>query len=76
MQEMHAGDTGLIPGWGRSSGEGNSNPLQYSCLEKSHGHRSLVTYSPWGLKKSQMQLTQLDNQTNQKDDEFSVILKK
>ena len=28
-----AGDTGLIPGPGRSSGEGNGNPLQYSCLE-------------------------------------------
>jgi len=26
-----AGDLGLIPGLGRSSGEGNSNPLQYSC---------------------------------------------
>ena len=26
-------DTGLIPGSGRSSGEGNGNPLQYSCLE-------------------------------------------
>ena len=24
---------GLIPGWGRSSAEGNGNPLQYSCLE-------------------------------------------
>ena len=29
----NAGDTGLIPGSGRSSGEGNGNPLQYSCLE-------------------------------------------
>ena len=28
-----AGDPGLIPGSGRSSGEGNGNPLQYSCLE-------------------------------------------
>ena len=28
-----AGDTGLISGLGRSSGEGNDNPLQYSCLE-------------------------------------------
>ena len=28
----NAGDTRLIPGWGRSSGEGNGNPLQYSCL--------------------------------------------
>ena len=27
-----AGDTGLIPGLGRSPGEGNGNPLQYSCL--------------------------------------------
>ena len=26
-------DVGLIPGSGRSSGEGNGNPLQYSCLE-------------------------------------------
>ena len=28
-----AGDPGFIPGLGRSPGEGNSNPLQYSCLE-------------------------------------------
>ena len=28
-----AGDTGLIPGWGRSPRVGNGNPLQYSCLE-------------------------------------------
>ena len=27
-------DMGLIPGWGRSPGEGNDNPLQYSCLGK------------------------------------------
>ena len=30
-----ARDTGLIPGLGRSSGVGNGNPLQYSCLENS-----------------------------------------
>ena len=30
----NAGDLGLIPGSERSSGEGNGNPLQYSCLEK------------------------------------------
>ena len=29
----NAGDTGLIPGSGRSPGEGNGNPLQYSGLE-------------------------------------------
>ena len=28
-----AGDLGLIPGLGRSPGEGNGNPLHYSCLE-------------------------------------------
>ena len=28
----NAGDTSLIPGWGRSPGEGNGNPFQYSCL--------------------------------------------
>ena len=28
----NAGDTGPIPGSGRSPGEGNGNPLQYSCL--------------------------------------------
>ena len=29
----NAGDPGLIPGLGRSPGEGNGNPLQYFCLE-------------------------------------------
>ena len=29
----NAGDPGLIPGSGRSPGEGNGNPLLYSCLE-------------------------------------------
>ena len=29
----NAGDLGLIPGVGRSPGEGNGNPLQHSCLE-------------------------------------------
>ena len=45
----NAGDPGLIPGLGRSPGEGNGNPLQYSCLEI-HGQRSLVGYSPWGRR--------------------------
>ena len=33
----NAGDLGLIPGLGRSFGEGNGNPLQYFCLENSMG---------------------------------------
>ena len=32
IQETHAGDKGSISLLGRSSGEGNGNPLQYSCL--------------------------------------------
>ena len=45
------GDMGLIPGLGRSPGGGHGNPLQYSCLENSHGQRNLVGYSPWGHKE-------------------------
>ena len=35
MSAWNAGDPGSIPGLGRSPGEGNDNPLQYSCLENS-----------------------------------------
>ena len=48
----NVGDPGSSPGLGRSLGEGNGNPLQYYCLEKSHGQRSLVGYSLWGRKES------------------------
>ena len=47
----NTGDLGLITGLGRSPGEGNGNPLQYSCLENPQGPRSLVGYSPWGRKE-------------------------
>ena len=40
------GDQSLIPGLGRSPGEGNGSPLQYSCLGHPHGQRSLAGYSP------------------------------
>ena len=39
-----AGDLGLIPGLGRSPGEGNGYLLQYSGLENS------MDYRPWGHK--------------------------
>ena len=48
----HGGDPGSIPWLGRSPGEENGNPLQYSCLENRHGQRSLAGYSPWGRKES------------------------
>ena len=54
-----AGDTGSIPGSGRSSGGGNGNPLQYSCREnpmdrESHGTdgQNPTGYSPWGHGES------------------------
>ena len=47
MQEMCAEDAKVIPVSGRSPGEGNGNPLQYSCLEDpmARGYRS------WGCKR-------------------------
>ena len=47
----NVGDLGSIPWSGRSPGEGNGNPLQFSCLENSPGQRSLAGYTPWGHKE-------------------------
>ena len=52
----NVGDLGLIPGLGRSLGEGHGNPLQYSCLENPHGQRSLWA-RVHGVAKSQTQLS-------------------
>ena len=49
----NAGDLGLIPGSGRSPGEGNGYPLQYSCLENSMDKKS-GRLSSWGHKESEM----------------------
>ena len=46
----NAGDGGSIPGSGRSPGEGNGNPLWYSCLENPHGQRSLAGLRSMGAK--------------------------
>ena len=51
---FNAGDTGLIPGSGRSPGGGHGNPLQYSCLENPHGQRRLSYYIPYNCKESDM----------------------
>ena len=45
-------DMGLIPQSGRSPGEGNGNPLQYSCREKSMGRGAWGDHGPWGPKES------------------------
>ena len=47
----NAGDLGSIPGSGRSPGEGNGNPLQYSCLENST-YRGAWWASIHGVAKS------------------------
>ena len=46
---FNEGDLGLIPGLGRSPGEGHGNPLQCSCLENPHGQRSLA--GQWDRKE-------------------------
>ena len=51
-----AGDAvaGLIPGSERCPGEGNSNPLQDSCLENSMDRRAREAISPWDYKELDM----------------------
>ena len=44
------GDLGLIPGLGRSPGEGNGNPLQYSCWKIPWMEEPGRLYSPWGCR--------------------------
>ena len=50
----NAGDLGSVPGLGRSPEGGHGNPLQYTCLENPHGQKTLVGYSPWDRKESDM----------------------
>ena len=45
-------DAGSIPGLGRSSGEGNGNPLQYSCLENSRDRGTWRAIVHGGHKES------------------------
>ena len=45
-------DMGLIPGLGRSPGEGNDQPTRVFLPGKFQGQRSLVDYSPWSCKLS------------------------
>ena len=48
----NAGDLGSVPGSGRSPGEENGYPLQYSFVENSIDRGAWgATYSPWGHKK-------------------------
>ena len=49
----NAADPGSVPGWGKSTGEGNGClPTLVFLPEEFYGQRSLVSYSPWGHKES------------------------
>ena len=64
MANANAGDvrdTGSIPGFERSSGEGNGNPLQYSCLENPMDRGTWWT-TVHRVKKSWIRLKQLSRQ--------------
>ena len=50
------GDLGSIPGLGRSPGEGNGNPLQYSCLENPRDQGAWWA-TVHGVAKSRTQLS-------------------
>ena len=53
------GDLGSIPGLGRSSGEGNGYPLQYSCLENP------MDRGAWGLQSMGLQSDTIERLTTQ-----------
>jgi len=57
--DYNSGDLDSILGSGRSPGEGNGYPLQYSCLENYMERRNLAGYSPWNRKE--MDTTERNN---------------
>ena len=48
---VNVGDMGSIPGQEDPPGEGNGNPLQYSCLGNPMDRGPCAGYSPWGHKR-------------------------
>ena len=56
LSAYNVGDSDSIPGLGRSPGEGNGNPLQYSCLE-----------NPWTEEPGGLQSLGLQSQTRLSD---------
>ena len=58
-------DVGSVPGSGRSSGEGNSNPFQYSCLENPM-ERGVWQPTVHGVTKELEMTEQLNNNFNER----------
>ena len=70
----NAEDLSSIPGLGWFPGRGRSNPLQCSCLENSHGQRSLAGYSPWDHKVRQDWAAKHSTTQSAYDDNFTSYL--
>ena len=71
-----AGDTGLIPGWGRSPGVGSGNPLQYSCLENPMDRGTWWAAVP-GVSESWTQLsTYIQNRLTDTENRLGVAKEK
>ena len=68
----NAGDLGSIPRSGISPGEGNSNPLLYSCLENPMDRRAWQV-QVHEVTKSLIQLRQLSMQAHAKEGRESVV---
>ena len=51
VSDYNVGELGSIPRLGRSSGEGNGKPNQYSCLGNPMDGGAPVGYSPWGHRR-------------------------
>ena len=60
---VNEGDASSIPGWGRSPGVGNGNPLQYSWLENSMG-RGVWCVTEHGVAKESDTTEQLSTNTH------------
>ena len=67
-QPANAGDVGSIPGSGRSPGEGNGNPLQYSCWE------ILWTEEPGGLQSMGSQESDITERLNNNNKKMIRII--
>ena len=63
----NAGNLGSIPGSGRFPGEGNGNPLQYFLPGKSHGRRSLVQATVYGVAESRARLSDFTHSLTHSD---------
>ena len=70
----YAEDLGSIPGWGRSPGEGNGNPLQYSCLEDPMD-RGAWWATVYGVAKSWTRLSDKHTHTHTHTHIYRDVLK-